>query len=105
MRFNRRRSDRPDSARSRLGSSLETLEKRELLTDQQRPTILSVYTPADLAVYNPITNQPVDVLGQPPAPAATRASTTRSSATRARSSRARTARATSGRSPSTGRAT
>ncbi len=57
MRFNRRRSDRPDSARSRLGSSLETLENRQLLT-HSGTDIFSVYRPQDLAVFNPITNQP-----------------------------------------------
>lgn len=57
MRFNRRRSDRPDSARSRLGSSLEALESRELLTNSGS-NIFSVYHPQDLAVFNPITHQP-----------------------------------------------
>ncbi len=57
MRFNRRRSVRPDSARSRLGSSLEGLETRELLTNSTS-NIFSVYHPTDIGVYNPITNQP-----------------------------------------------
>ena len=57
MRFNRRRSDRPDSARIRLGSSLETLESRELLTNSSS-NIFSVFHPQDLAIFNPITNQP-----------------------------------------------
>ena len=57
MRFNRRRSDRPDSARSRLGTSLEALEARALLTNSTS-NIFSVYHPTDLAVYNPLTGLP-----------------------------------------------
>ncbi|GAC1463968.1 MAG: hypothetical protein NVSMB9_02090 [Isosphaeraceae bacterium] len=54
MRFNRRQSD---SARNRLGSSLETLEGRVLLSrDTYR--LFSQYAPGDLSVYNPITHEP-----------------------------------------------
>ncbi len=64
MRFTRRRrrSDRPDSARTRLGSSLETLETRLLLTNSRVGPIngpFAVYTPKDLSVTNPITNRAV----------------------------------------------
>jgi hypothetical protein len=58
MRFKRRRSDRPDSARSRLGLSLEVLESRQLLS-RNVYALFAQYTPGDLAVTNPITNQPV----------------------------------------------
>jgi hypothetical protein len=57
MRFNRRRSDRSDSARSRLGSSLETLEGRTLLS-QKGLAIFGQYAPSDLPVTNPITHLP-----------------------------------------------
>lgn len=57
MRFNRRRSDRPDSARCRLGSNLETLEGRTLLTSGG-PHPFSVYLPKDLSVYTLHTNTP-----------------------------------------------
>src|SRR5437660_1522820 len=59
MRFIRRRSDRPDSARRRLGSSLETLETRTLLSNNVLG-LFTQYSPSDLAVYNPITHRPVD---------------------------------------------
>src|SRR3954451_4308350 len=59
MRFMRRRSDRPDPARRGLGSSLEVLEGRQLLsTFTAIPHPFAVYTPTDLSVRNPITNQP-----------------------------------------------
>src|SRR3954454_12370939 len=58
MRFMRRRSDRPDPARRGLGSSLEVLEGRQLLsTYSATPRPFAVYTPTDLSVRNPITNQ------------------------------------------------
>ncbi len=61
MRFKQRRSDRPAPARNSLGSGLETLERRELLTSH--PTglgsVYGMYNVSDLAVYNPITHQPV----------------------------------------------
>lgn len=57
MRFHRRRSDRPDSARSRPGSSIETLEGRTLLTHQGL-ALFSQYAPSDLSVFNPITHEP-----------------------------------------------
>jgi hypothetical protein len=58
MRFTRRRSDRPVSARSSLGSSLEALEGRTLLTVTPNNPFFQ-YTASDLAVFNPITNKPV----------------------------------------------
>lgn len=64
MRFNRQRSDRTDSARHRLGSGLDTLETRCLLSitsflSQSPPPLFSVYTPNDLVIQNPITGQHV----------------------------------------------
>ena len=53
MRFNRRRSDRPDSARSRLGSSLETLEGAELLSQTGSSAIFAVYAPERPAGLQP----------------------------------------------------
>ena len=58
MRFKRRRSDRPGSARSRLGSSLEVLESRQLLS-RNIYALFPAYAPGDLKVTNPITGQPV----------------------------------------------
>ena len=58
MRFTRRRSDRPVSARISLGSSLEALEGRTLLTAALSNPFFQ-YTASDLAVFNPITNKPV----------------------------------------------
>jgi hypothetical protein len=58
MRFFRRRSDRPDAARRRLGSSLETLEARTLLTGSNQALFFQ-YTASDLNVYNPITHKPI----------------------------------------------
>ncbi len=59
MRFTRRRSDRPDPARRRLRSSLETLEKREVLTTSP----VNYYTPQVAGVIlgsqNPHTPQSV----------------------------------------------
>ena len=46
MGFTRRRSDRPDQARLRLGSNLEHLESRALLAAS--PSGYSFYTPSDL---------------------------------------------------------
>lgn len=63
MRFKRRRSDRPDSARNRLGSNLEVLEVRTLLSRNVPPLapgvpkLFSAYIPQDLSVTNPITGQ------------------------------------------------
>jgi hypothetical protein len=45
MRFTRRRSDRPNLAIGRLGSSLETLESRQLLTG---PSGIAFYQPTNL---------------------------------------------------------
>ncbi len=60
MRFKRRRPDRPAPARNSLGSGLETLERRELLTTH--PTgigsVYGMFNTSDLAVYNPITGNP-----------------------------------------------
>ena len=60
MRFKRRRSERSAPARNVLGSGLETLERRELLTTH--PTgigsVYGMYNTSDLAVYNPITHLP-----------------------------------------------
>lgn len=57
MRFNRRRSDRPDKARGRLASSLEALESRSLLS-QGGVNPFSVYVPRDLPVYYLHTTNP-----------------------------------------------
>jgi hypothetical protein len=65
MRFKRRRSDRPDSARKGRASSLEVLEGRELLSafnPADHP--FSVYLPTDLSVQNPITHKPESLLFQ-----------------------------------------
>jgi hypothetical protein len=59
MRFTRRRSDRPDSARSRLGSDLEVLEGRSLLSRSSFNPFFQ-YTSSDLKIFNPLnTHQPV----------------------------------------------
>ena len=55
MRFTRRRSDRPEPARSRQGSSLEMLEGRTLLSTTAHP--FAPFLPADLPVTNPVTQQ------------------------------------------------
>ena len=57
MRFLRRRPDRPDPTRLRLGSSLETLESRVVLSQTVHP--FAVYLPSDLAVSNPIDHHPI----------------------------------------------
>lgn len=57
MRFHRRRSDRPDSARGRLSSSLEVLEGRTLLS-RGGVNPFGEYTPRDLSVYTLHTNTP-----------------------------------------------
>ena len=58
MRFTRRRSDRPESARSRLGCDVEVLEGRTLMSaDVNR--LFTQYVPHDLSVFNPITKDPV----------------------------------------------
>jgi hypothetical protein len=65
MRFKRRRSDRPDTARRGRASSLEVLEGRELLSafnPADHP--FSVYLPTDLSVQNPITHRPESLLYQ-----------------------------------------
>jgi hypothetical protein len=59
MRFTRRRSNRPDSARSRLGSGLEELESRQLLASGKLSALFAAYAPSDLSVTNPITQKPV----------------------------------------------
>jgi hypothetical protein len=65
MRFMRRRSDRPDPARRGLGTSLEALEGRQLLSSfTATPHPFSVYLPTDLSVRNPITNQPLPLTFQ-----------------------------------------
>lgn len=58
MRFKRRRSARPDSARSGLGSGLEVLEGRQLLS-RDFYGLFAQYAPGDLSVTNPITHRPV----------------------------------------------
>jgi hypothetical protein len=67
MRFNRRRSDRSDPSRRGIGSGLEALERRDLLTGGGSGPFsvlssnlgpFSVYLPRDLAVYNPVNHQP-----------------------------------------------
>ncbi len=62
MRFKRRRPDRSAPARNGLGSGLENLESRQLLTTSHPVGIGSVYgmfNTSDLAVYNPISGKPV----------------------------------------------
>lgn len=58
MRFKRRRSDRPNVARVRLGSELEVLETRQLLS-RDVYGLFAQYAPGDLSVTNPITHKPV----------------------------------------------
>src|SRR4051794_1466462 len=60
MRFTRRRSDRPAPARLALGSSLETLERRELLSGLHGNPF-SIYIPSDLPVRDPITHAPISL--------------------------------------------
>lgn len=54
-----RRSDRPDAARLSLGSALEILESRELLTATSTNHPFSPWAPSDLAVYTAISHQPL----------------------------------------------
>ncbi len=54
MGFTRQRSDRPDSARRRQFQAPEQLESRLVLSTSN---FLALYTPSDLYVTNPITNQ------------------------------------------------
>ncbi len=56
MGSTRQRSDRPDSARRRQFYTPEQLESR-LVLSTALPSFLSLYTPSDLYVTNPITNQ------------------------------------------------
>jgi hypothetical protein len=56
MGFMQHRSDRPDSARRRQFQAPELLESRQLLSSAL-PGYYSFYTPSDLFVTNPITNQ------------------------------------------------
>ena len=56
MSFTRQRSDRPDPARRRQVHTPELLESRQLLSGTL-PGYLAPYTPSDLYVTNPITNQ------------------------------------------------
>ena len=56
MSFTRQRSDRPDPARRRQVHTPELLESRQLLSGTL-PSYLAPYTPSDLYVTNPITNQ------------------------------------------------
>jgi hypothetical protein len=62
MWFKRRRSDRPDPSRRRLGSSLETLESRIVLSSTAHP--FSVYLPTDLPVSEPISHAPISITAQ-----------------------------------------
>ncbi len=62
MWFKRRRSDRPDPSRRRLGSSLETLESRIALSSTPHP--FSVYLPTDLPVSEPISHAPISITAQ-----------------------------------------
>jgi hypothetical protein len=58
MRFTRRRSDRPDPARRSLGTSLEVLEGRALLSSTNVHPYLP-FLPSDLPVSNPVTHQQI----------------------------------------------
>ena len=57
MSSTRQRSDRPDSARRRQFQSPEQLESRIVLSVSALPGFQGLYTPSDLFVTNPITNQ------------------------------------------------
>lgn len=66
MRFFRRRTARPDSARSRLATNLEVLEGRALLTGghqnplwQFQPELFGQYSASDLPITNPRTGESV----------------------------------------------
>lgn len=58
MRYTRR-SDRPDPSRHKLGSSLETLESRELLSTTPTNHPFAPWAPHDLPVYTAISHQPL----------------------------------------------
>ena len=60
MGSTRQRSDRPDSARRRQFHTPEQLESR-LVLSAALPNFLSLYTPSDLYVTNPITNQRIPI--------------------------------------------
>ena len=60
MGSTRQRSDRPDSARRRQLHTPEQLESR-LVLSAALPGFLSLYTPSDLYVTNPITNQRIPI--------------------------------------------
>ena len=60
MGSTRQRSDRPDSARRRQFHTPEQLESR-LVLSAALPSFLSLYTPSDLYVTNPITNQRIPI--------------------------------------------
>jgi hypothetical protein len=59
MWFKRRRSDRPDPSRRKLGSCLETLESRIVLSQTAHP--FAVYLPTDLPVSNPLNHAPISL--------------------------------------------
>ena len=58
MKFTRRRSDRPESARNRQGLTLEALERRELLS-RDTYAIFSAYAPSDLPIKNIQSGRPI----------------------------------------------
>ena len=60
MGSTRQRSDRPDSARRRQYHTPEQLESR-LVLSAALSSYLSLYTPSDLYVTNPITNQRIPI--------------------------------------------
>jgi hypothetical protein len=60
MGSTRQRSDRPDSARRRQFHAPELLESRLVLSTAS-PSPWSLYTPSDLYVTNPITNQRIPI--------------------------------------------
>src|SRR5271157_544716 len=60
MGSTRQRSDRPDSARRRQFHRPEQLESR-LVLSAALPSFLSLYTPSDLYITNPITNQRIPI--------------------------------------------
>ncbi len=57
MGFTRQRSDRPDSVRRRRFQAPEQLESRIVLSSSPLPIFAGLYTPSDLYITNPITNQ------------------------------------------------
>jgi hypothetical protein len=59
MSFKRRRSDRPDPAHRGLGSSLERLEGRELLSTTRVQPFSQWLAVSDLPIFNPISHQPI----------------------------------------------